>query len=391
MNIVILYSSYLKENDLDRFGIKYFQNLGIEVKILNLTSLINKEYYSKSKKKINVSNEVFIHNFSQFEKELTNSCNKSHVIISFLHFNFKTYKFFEIISKYNFVYVKSLINIIPDLNFKKKKFIKRLLNLKLKNILFILKNYYFNYFKSKNIKINSPNYIILSGSYSLNHPQFKVANKQTKHIWAHSYDYDQFLNAEKNYIHKQKSDYAVFYDSPYPLFKNDIFIEGIENTLTVKNFYPTICNFFSHIENSLNVKIIIASHPASDHRNQDVYGGRDIIKNRTAELTKYCKFVILRNTTAICYPVLWNKPIIFYTSDELNKSKFMYNNLKNFTEFFSKEPLNINDNYEKIDFEKELNTDKNIYDSYIKYFIKYKKYNDDKLWKIFLDKINEYK
>ena len=100
----------------------------------------------------------------------------------------------------------------------------------------------------------------------MKHPQYKISDKNTKHIWAHSYDYDNFLNVNKYYNNNRKSDYAVFYDSPYPLFKNDIFIEGIENTLTIEKFYPSICNFFSYIENKLNIKIIIASHPASNHK-----------------------------------------------------------------------------------------------------------------------------
>ena len=390
MNIIILYSSFLKENDLERLGIKYFLKLGMNVKILNLTRLVNKEYFYKSSSNINISNETFIKNFNQFEKELIDNCNSKHIIISFVHINYKTYKFFKIISKYNFVYVKLLLNIIPDLNYTKKSLLKRLLNLRAKNILFILKNYYFEFFKSKKIKLNSPNYIILSGSYGLKHPQYKFSDKNTKHIWAHSYDYDNFLNVNKYYINSRKSDYAVFYDSPYPLFKNDIFIEGIENKLTIEKFYPSICNFFSYIENKLNIKIIIASHPASNHKNNNIYGGREIIKNKTAELTKFSKFVILRNTTAICYPVLWNKPFIFYTSDELNSSKFMFNNLKNFTNFFSKESFNIDGNYKKIDLDRELITDKEKYNSYIMNFIKYKKHNEHNLWKIFLDNINDY-
>ena len=55
---------------------------------------------------------------------------------------------------------------------------------------------------------------------------------------------------------------------------------------------------------------------------------------------------------------MWNKPFIFYTSDELNSSKFMFNNLKNFTNFFSKEAFNIDGNYKKIDLDRELITDK---------------------------------
>ena len=59
MNIIILYPSFLKENDLERLGIKYFLKLGMNVKILNLTRLVNKEYYFKSSNNINILTKLY--------------------------------------------------------------------------------------------------------------------------------------------------------------------------------------------------------------------------------------------------------------------------------------------------------------------------------------------
>ena len=252
-------------------------------------------------------------------------------------------------------------------------------------------NIYYKFIRSKFVKIKSPNYIIAGGDYSIKHPQAQLMDQSSKLIWAHSFDYDQFLNLNRKSEISTDEEYAVFYESPYPLFKNDIYIEGIENTLTIEKFYPSICKFFSYIENKFNIKIIIAAHPQSKHLSNKVYGNRQIVSGKTADITKFCKFVILRNSTAITFPVLWKKPMLFYTTNEIMTSKFMTGNLEVFTKFFSKKAFNIDSNLDKLDLHKELIIDNSIYESYIKHFIKCKNFNELSLWEIFLDGINEYK
>jgi len=391
MRIIILYSSFLKKSDLERLGINFFNSKGLETKILNLTKLINNAYFLQASRDINIKNEIIINDYDHFKNEILNFSKDAYLVISFLHLNKNTYKLYEIISNNNIIYAQSIINVIPDSNFKKNNIFQKIINFKLKNTFFFIKNFYFKFFKSKIVNIKSPKYVIASGSYSTNHPQSSFINDSSRIIWAHSFDYDQFLKVNEFKKNQIKDEYAVFYESPYPLFKNDIYIEGIENTLTIEKFYPSICNFFTYVEKKYNIKIIIAAHPQSRHLDKKAYGYRDIVSNKTAEITKYCKFVILRNSTAITFPVLWKKPMLFYTTDEITKSNFMTNNLKFFTDFFAKKAFNIDSNLEKLDLHKELIIDNASYESYIKNFIKYNQHNDDSLWEIFLNKVDEYK
>ena len=376
MRIIILYSSFIKKLDLDRLGIHFFNSKGFETIILNVTKLVNKKYFLQASKHIDIQNEVFVNDYNHFNDEILKFYKDPCLIISFLHLNKNTYKLFKIISNNKMIYAQSLINVIPDSNFKKKSIFKKIINFKFKNTFFFINNIYYKFIKSKIVNIKSPNYFIASGNYSIKHPQAQLIDETSKLIWAHSFDYDQFLNANRKPNKNTDGEYAVFYESPYPLFKNDIFIEGIENTLTTEKFYPSICSFFTYIEKKLNIKIIIAAHPQSRHLNNKVYGDRQIVNNKTAEITKFCKFVILRNSTAITFPVLWKKPMIFYTTNEISKSNFMTNNLAAFTKYFAKKAFNIDNNLDKLDLHKELIIDNSIYESYIQHFVKCKNFND---------------
>ena len=119
MRIIILYSSFLKKSDLERLGINFFNSKGLETKILNLTKLINNAYFLQASRDINIKNEIIINDYDHFKNEILNFSKDAYLVISFLHLNKNTYKLYEIISNNNIIYAQSIINVIPDSNFKK--------------------------------------------------------------------------------------------------------------------------------------------------------------------------------------------------------------------------------------------------------------------------------
>ena len=92
MRIIILYSSFMKDLDLDRLGINFFNAKGLETIILNVTKIVNKKYFSKVSKNINIENEIFINDYIHFKNEILNFTKGPYLIISFLHLNKNTYK-----------------------------------------------------------------------------------------------------------------------------------------------------------------------------------------------------------------------------------------------------------------------------------------------------------
>lgn len=85
-------------------------------------------------------------------------------------------------------------------------------------------------------------------------------------------------------------------------------------------------NFFNFIEKSLKTKIIIATHPRSNYKNPlKIFGKRKTINyKRSNEFISKSLAVINYTSTAMSFAVIHNKPLIFYTTDEINNSHDAY-------------------------------------------------------------------
>ena len=87
---------------------------------------------------------------------------------------------------------------------------------------------------------------------------------EKKIIEGHSFDYNIHL-VTKNFQPKNniKRNYALFLESPTPIFTGDANLEGInkDDKMTVKGWTNSLDKFFSFIENELNLEILISPHP----------------------------------------------------------------------------------------------------------------------------------
>ena len=80
------------------------------------------------------------------------------------------------------------------------------------------------------------------------------------------------------------------------------------------------------IEQNLNTKVIIAAHPRSNYTNmKNIFGKRKMINyKKTNDFISRSLAVISYTSTAMNFAIIHNKPIIFYTSDEINNSHDAY-------------------------------------------------------------------
>ncbi|MDA7715476.1 hypothetical protein N8827_02690, partial [Pelagibacteraceae bacterium] len=86
--------------------------------------------------------------------------------------------------------------------------------------------------------------------------------------------------------------------------------------------YRSLKIFFKFLEKKLKTRIIISAHPRSNYKNsENCFGKREIINfKRTNEFVSRSLAVINYSSTALSFAVIHKKPIIFYTSDEINNS-----------------------------------------------------------------------
>jgi hypothetical protein len=66
---------------------------------------------------------------------------------------------------------------------------------------------------------------------------------------------------------------------------------------------------------------VIAAHPRSEYeRHPDYFGGRAVIRGRTAELVRTSGFVVAHASTALNYAVMFERPVVFITTDQIDAS-----------------------------------------------------------------------
>lgn len=389
--VVIIVSSPFYLNDYDRFGISNFLDKGFQIEICNVCSIIYPNFFKNAEKKNRYTGSL--QRIFYNKKDLKNyfTINKKNLFLLKIHYNFSTHFIFKIISDLNIDYLFSIINIVPsNIEIKKNLGLKKYLNFK--TILRALNMRLQGFVKKSFKKIKPPKYLIAGGTKSLESPQAAIVGKLTKIIWTHTYDFDKYLIKENQKILNTRpieNNYAVFIDAPSPLVKHDALIPGISSPLTADVYFPSLCNFFDTLENNLNITVVIASHPKSKHSDRPEYfGGRKVYENMTIDLIKHSNLVINRNSTAINYAVLYFKPIIFHTSNQILKHPVMTNQINSMSKLLQKTPINI-DMLENIDWNNELNINKELYIKYNNQYIKNPKSKKKFLWDIVISEISD--
>ena len=94
-------------------------------------------------------------------------------------------------------------------------------------------------------------------------------------------------------------------------------------------------------------------------------------------------------STSLNFAVLYNKPVIFFTTDEMEKFSIDANYIRAYSSELNKSFINISSS-RKIDWETELNVDRKSYDSYRGKYIKKKDTENRFFWQIVSEKIKTF-
>ena len=214
----------------------------------------------------------------------------------------------------------------------------------------------------------------------------KAINSKTKYINCHNFDYDIFLK-RKNTNNKFKNK-IVYIDNDW-LSHPDIKIHKANVMKIDKNNYKKKINhFFELIEKKFKNEVIIAANPKSNLKKiKSLFNNRKTYKNKTFELIKDSKCVIVTKSTALSFPILLYKPIISFIFDDIIKTVHGPD-IINQSALIGIKPFNIDQN---ITLNKKilLKVDKKKYKEYKKNFIKHPKSDEKNTWEIFLNFIKK--
>lgn len=166
-----------------------------------------------------------------------------------------------------------------------------------------------------------PGYGTLAGDYYiLNTHYCPIALPSTvrdKIFYIHTGDYDRYLEAKREGV-SVSEEIILYIDSGYGLVDIDSMIFGYRDPWreNPEEHCKRRNRIFEKLEDYYKMPVVIAGHPHTDYSKAD-FGGRDIVFDQTCELTARAKFVILQWSTAISYAMLFEKPVMVLTDDNL--------------------------------------------------------------------------
>lgn len=351
----------------------YFQELidnNIQINYWDLTEVFFKNLIFKNQLK-----DDFIIKIDSFDK-LKNLLNKQDINSTFFITNitleYRVLKLFRILSKYKCKTAFFGRGAQPSYTEKSKTEIFKLKLKKIVNfnlVVNFLGNKY-TYLLKRTGKIN-PFFIVFKAgelglkSIGISHD---IDEKFSKIINVNYFDYDKFL-CSNNCDRLIKSNYCLYLDEYLP-FHPDFQMFNIK-TIEYKQFYRSLNNFFSFIENKYNIEVVIAAHPKAEKYKQiNYFEGRKIFFNKSSELTKDAEFVLSHNSSSLSFAVLNLKPIILLYNDSIkqimpntynviiNYFKALGVNCVNFEEEFGDININKPDEFKYSDFRYKYLTSK---------------------------------
>ena len=389
--IIILTPGPFLKRDYDRFGIELFKN-NFSVQILDFTAWLNPIFWKKCSADVYNCQEYLIISCKEDFLKFYSKIN-SVIVIDYLIRNKKTNWARQLFKKKQSIFVRTDTNLQPpnpkiflpypvfgkSIIRKLKKIFKIIIN----PIKFFKKEYFqFIINKYDDLKLKyQPDILVLGGS--VNSKKLNAKNK----IYAHHMDYDVYLNI-KDQPNKSTGSYAVFLDSD--IMRNPDFALLNQDTIPMNEiqYYSLLTSFFKKFEKTTKLKIKFSSHPKSNKKIfSSLLKNTDYSCGNTAELVKNSKLVLLHQSTALSYAILFNKPAIFLTSNDLNNS-IHGSSIYSFAKEIDGQIINLNSAFEKnLDLKKLLKIDELKYQNYKNNYLKFPNSPDIPIWEIFINYI----
>ena len=114
----------------------------------------------------------------------------------------------------------------------------------------------------------------------------------------------------------QIKDQAVFIDQNFP-FHHDLQhsrTKGIEPD----TYYEALERFFTHVEKTLGLEVVVALHPRADKQKiQDYFSGRKLILHTTHRLVLESKLILAHSSSTISVAIMAYKPLVIISTDDL--------------------------------------------------------------------------
>lgn len=384
--IVYLVEQPLDERNYERFGIQTLIDKGCNVEMWDFTPWIHPntwQQFIKSGRKL----KEFAGYFSITSKnQLQQHCREPENIKYFIDLTGEDYRSIWVkifLIRMGATRVVCTTGTIPQPDGKKASLVAKLKRIFARGPVKTL-HWLTNALVCKLVSpLSCPGLVVVSGE-----KEIPAAGSVRKVLKAHNLDYDIYLKLIKS-KDVLTEDYAVFIDQDY-CFHSDFVFEGRPFWVTPEKYFPAVCDCLRKLSQALKVDLKIAAHPRSSYQSglSNYFEGIPVEYGKTAELLRDCKVVVCHDSTAIQFAVLFSKPLIFLTTDQLDSS-FEGKSIAAFASELGKTVINLDRNLDKIDWKKELSIDSAKYAKYRKKYIKIDGSPERPFWEIVADHIQE--
>jgi hypothetical protein len=227
----------------------------------------------------------------------------------------------------------------------------------------------------------APRLIVVAGSTSLT-----ATPSERAIIQAHNFDYDIYLKLA-GAADRSGDRYAVFIDQDY-CFHPEFTCKESSTTITPGRYFPTVCNGLKAISAALEIQMCVAAHPRATYRQRagNYFEEFRVEYGKTAELIRDCSVVVCHDSTAIQFAVLFGKPLIFVTTNELIPC-YEGRSIAKVAAELGKSPVNLDGDLRVVDWRRQLHVDSRKYARYRARYIKTDGSPEVPVWDIVIDRV----
>ncbi|MDC1122009.1 hypothetical protein OAT11_01530 [Nitrospinaceae bacterium] len=384
MKIVFLVEAPFTQRDYDRFGVAIIKERGFDVECWDMTAMINPKLWRWRQEEVfRFSGHVEISSMAQVKRLCKDFGNT--VAIDMLGSGFVFNRVRKLIKNASAKICTVEFGLLPFMVFQKNTLLSKITFQRvLKKIEWygpanLLKSFLGPLHDKQRPPVD---YRFISGTASLlSAPPYL---KGAKEIWIHAFDYDLFLKFRDQ---ERNKDMIVFVDGGisgnHPDFK---MFKSKEKPFTTPESYDLgMRKVFDSLEEYFNIPVVIAGHPKIDYKqNKNLFGGRKLYLSKTPELIRDCKLVISNGSTADNFTVLWRKPLLLITTNEIESSE-QKTQLDDLATLLNTQTINADSCLDDIDWKTLSQTPIAKYSEYKNLLIKKDSTPDLSIWTIFID------
>lgn len=295
---------YISELIQNGFEVHYWDISNIYFNNIQLADMINRTYVET------------ITSLRELENKIRKTNVKNTLFIPQITYEWRVYKLFRLLSKYNCKTAFFARGALPMPSTKKE--LSSILKYDPLSILKKMRTFILSYWAACFRKwgyIKAYDYIFLAGERGIATVGCGAYIDKAKStiFYINSFDYENYLRVKDDPSRVVHEKYCVFLDEYLP-FHPDSILFGIK-TIEPTHYFDSLNKFFDKVEKFLRIKVIIAAHPKSDYK-INPYNNRPLFKYQTNELVKDSEFTMAHISSSINFSVLYNRPIIFLTTNE---------------------------------------------------------------------------